>query len=340
MGRLKELDSLRGIACIFVLLFHYTTRYSKLFNTELTINLVDVRFGGMGVDLFFIISGFVIFLTIKKTTTPSEFLFKRFSRLYPTFWICVFLTFFVVRSSDLIIYHRSFSELFLNLSMVPGIFGVDRVDGVYWSLLPELAFYFLMFGLLLTKRTRSIDAISFVWLLATLLNSYRDIMPLRVLFNLDFGYLFIIGISFYKIKSGEAKWWNHLFIALSFLVSFLTREQAIERHFMTLVFIAVFYLFAYGKLKWIKLKPLIILGEISYALYLIHQFIGYVIINKLIKNGVENSIFLILIPSIITIIVAYAITFYIEKPIQLIMRNYFEKYRKNNITFRTKYLKR
>lgn len=320
MDRLKELDSLRGIACLSVLLFHYTTRYSEIFSTSLTTQLFDFKYGGLGVDLFFITSGFVIFLTIKKTTKPIDFVYKRFTRLYPTFWACVLLTFFVIRCSELVMYQRSFSELMINLTMVPDIFGAKRVDGVYWSLLPELLFYFLMFCLLLLNRTKNIDLLCLIWLLLIVLNSFKDIMPLRVLLNLNFGHLFIIGISFYKIKSEEAKWWNHLLVLGSFLAS-LVISDSLYKHVFLLLFIVVFYLFIYGKLKWIRLKPLIILGEISYALYLIHQFIGYFIINKLIESGIENGIFLLIIPSVITIALSYGITFYIEKPAQHFLRN-------------------
>ncbi len=277
--------------------------------------------------MFFIISGFVIFLTIKKNTKPIEFAYKRFTRLYPTFWICVFLTFFLIRSSDLVLYHRNFSELMINLTMIPDIFGVKRVDGVYWSLLPELMFYFLMFCMLLFKKIRHVDLLCFIWLLAISLNSLHDVMPLRVLLNLNFGHLFIIGISFYKIKSNEAKWWTHLLIFGSFLTSFVISDS-LYKHLFLLLFIVIFYLFVYDKLKWIKLKPLIILGEISYALYLIHQFIGYFIINTLIDNGVENNMLLILIPSVVTMSIAYGITFYIEKPAQLFLRNTWTKFHK------------
>jgi len=327
MGRLKELDSLRGIACLSVLLFHYTTKYSEIFSTSITTQLFNFKYGGQGVDLFFIVSGFVIFLTIKKNTKPVDFVYKRFTRLYPTFWICVLLTFFLIRYSDLIMYQRNFSELIYNLTMVPDVFGVKRVDGVYWSLLPELMFYFLMFCLLIVKKIKYIDSICFVWLLGILINNMHDIMPIRVLLNLKFAHLFIIGISFYKIKNKESKWWTHLLILCSFIVSIIISDSLHKPVFL-LFFIAIFYLFVYNKLNWIKLKPLIILGEISYALYLIHQFIGYIIINKLVNYGIENNFLLLLIPFTITVLLAYSITFYIEKPVQLFLRNTWQKYRK------------
>lgn len=94
--RFIELDALRGIAALSVMLFHYTAYYRKLFNTPFSEN-VDFKYGFYGVSLFFMISGFVIFMTIKKCNTASEFAFKRFTRLYPTFWVCVIITFLGVK---------------------------------------------------------------------------------------------------------------------------------------------------------------------------------------------------------------------------------------------------
>ena len=135
--RLIQLDIFRGIACLMVLLFHYTTQYSKIFKNQETIQLFDFKYGGLGVDLFFIISGFVIFMSINRNISPFQFLIKRFVRLYPTFWICVSITFCIVHFSELIQYKRSFLDFIVNLTMVPDVFGVPKVDGVYWSLLPE-----------------------------------------------------------------------------------------------------------------------------------------------------------------------------------------------------------
>jgi peptidoglycan/LPS O-acetylase OafA/YrhL len=57
-GRLFELDVLRGIAALGVMLYHYTTRYDKLFGHQDT-SYLDFSYGSLGVNLFFIISGFV-----------------------------------------------------------------------------------------------------------------------------------------------------------------------------------------------------------------------------------------------------------------------------------------
>src|ERR1700679_1685854 len=83
-GRLLELDCLRGIAVTLVITFHFTLNEPNLRRY--------FRFDCAGVELFFMISGFVIFLTIEKTTNYKDFLLSRFSRLFPAYWTCVTLT--------------------------------------------------------------------------------------------------------------------------------------------------------------------------------------------------------------------------------------------------------
>ena len=87
--RLKQFDALRGIAAISVCFFHIV-KYLKL---EVTYFGKIFQFGYMGVDLFFIISGFVIYMSLKNTKCIKEFWISRFTRLYPTYWFsCLFTT--------------------------------------------------------------------------------------------------------------------------------------------------------------------------------------------------------------------------------------------------------
>ncbi len=90
--RYQELDSLRGVAALMVVVFHFTMGRKEgqyLFNL-----------GNTGVELFFIISGFVIFMSINKMKNSKEFIINRFTRLYPTYWTCVTFTFILIAWSS------------------------------------------------------------------------------------------------------------------------------------------------------------------------------------------------------------------------------------------------
>src|SRR3954454_2537178 len=93
-GRFQELDVLRGLAALAVVLFHYLTRYDQIYTPRGDVPF-GFPFGTSGVELFFVISGFVIFMTLARCASASDFLISRFSRLYPTYWAAVLLTWII-----------------------------------------------------------------------------------------------------------------------------------------------------------------------------------------------------------------------------------------------------
>ncbi len=81
--RLVELDLMRFVAAVAVVLHHLVGSSFSWYRAT--------RLGFVGVELFFMISGFVILWTVNNKT-GFEFVCSRISRLYPSFWICVCLT--------------------------------------------------------------------------------------------------------------------------------------------------------------------------------------------------------------------------------------------------------
>src|SRR5260370_4199931 len=82
--RIKGLDGLRGIAAISVLLFHYTIVYGLLIE-PLNPMPFEAPYGRHGVELFFIISGFVILMTFENSLSVTDFALSPFARLFPVF---------------------------------------------------------------------------------------------------------------------------------------------------------------------------------------------------------------------------------------------------------------
>ena len=108
-------------------------------------------FGWVGVEIFFVISGFVIANSASKSS-PKEFLFGRALRLYPAVWVASTLSLLVL----LIFAREKASEFILPyfqaMLLIPkGIRG-QWLDAVYWTLAAEMAFYGLVFCTLLTKK--------------------------------------------------------------------------------------------------------------------------------------------------------------------------------------------
>lgn len=323
--RIGELDALRGLAALSVILFHYTTKYSQIFNSEFTISEFNFKYGHYGVQLFFMISGFVIFMTLDKIKNGKDFIFKRFIRLYPIYWICMIFTFIVTYVFQPG-FGRTFRDFIFSFTMIPGLLGAKAVDGAYWSLVPELFFYLLMFLALITGLKNKIIYIGFIWMTLILVNLLIDLpMQLQVILNLKWGILFLMGINYNYIYFYKSSWINHFQILCCVLLSLLM-EDALFPYFLIL-FAIVFYILAFKGLSFIAVKPLIVFGEISYALYLIHQFFGYTIQYNLIQSGVTSFWILILFPLVISVLVSYVFTYYLERPIinkgNMIYKKYF-----------------
>lgn len=314
MRRLQELDAIRGIAALSVVLFHYTTKYNEIF-TPKAMDLFEFNYGHFGVQLFFILSGFVIFMTINKVQSTSEFIYKRFIRLYPVFWICVIFTFTFTYFAQFERFERTFYEFLLSLTMIPEILQGRPIDGAYWSLIPELFFYTFIAIILKIKQLKNIEFICIAWLLLAFgIKIFNISKIVELLINADYCYLFIAGINFYKIYTKKATIYNHLIIVLCLIFSLFTNKLEVTS-FATFFFL-VFYLFSYNKLVFLgKIKVLVFLGFISYPLYLLHQFFGLIIINKLNNLGIENYFLLLTIPLALAIVLSWIITTYIEKPL-------------------------
>ena len=151
--RLRSLDGLRGVAILLVMGFHYFYAFAIPSNhTDLYpygdkfAGFPVFRYGYLGVELFFMISGFVIALTLEGCKTPREFVVRRFARIWPPLLFCSIVTFFVVRltsSPFSLSSHQSWENFLPSLTLTPKELwiwvspNVRLVDLVYWSLIVE-----------------------------------------------------------------------------------------------------------------------------------------------------------------------------------------------------------
>jgi peptidoglycan/LPS O-acetylase OafA/YrhL len=332
-GRLRELDCLRGMAAFAVLIAHYSYFIRVRYNLD--IGPVLSRWQGeYAVSFFFVISGFVIFMTLEKTRRPLDFVVSRFSRLFPSYWVGVIFTFSVVSLlglpppwyPDIHVGHAA-----LNLTMLHPWFFVDSVDGVYWTLIAELSFYFWMFlafSATLLARIRLLGCIGLaVWLANAILEHYQA-WPFpggklpevwRLSFLLQFGPLFLAGILYYLIWSGKGSARDHLLIALCLAVFegmlFLQwRGEGWLEFVVPPAIFGFFYLFIRNMLGFLVIRPLIFLGWISYPLYLIHSEAGRAIIRHLSETWEIDVRAAVALATIAIVLISTAITMLVEQP--------------------------
>jgi peptidoglycan/LPS O-acetylase OafA/YrhL len=228
------------------------------------------------------VSGFVIFWTLNRADNPLDFIVSRFSRLYPAYWCALLITFLIVSLYGLPGREVSSSDALINILMFQEYLRIPHVDGVYWTLAVELTFYFWMFVFYLRSGLGNVETIFSFVIGFSVLHSIGVIdIPTAIhkIFIMNYLPFFTAGICFYKIinQDDDVKR-NILYLAFSLLS---TAAIYSFKHFLVFsVFYIVFYLALSGRMMFLQFKPFVFMGGISYSLYLIHQNIGYVIINK------------------------------------------------------------
>lgn len=312
-GRLGELDALRGLAALAVVLFHFTTRYDiAIGHTDQM--LVTVPWGHFGVQFFFGISGFVIFMTLERTKRPMDFVVSRFSRLYPAYWAAIAVTTAVVWAGSLDQLRIPATAVLINLSMLQGLFGVPSVDGAYWTLLVELSFYAVMFGLYRLKLLGRIEWVLVGWIGLKWLWWLVPDLPFRVGVLLVQQYIpfFALGICAYRLYAKEKAVSAVAPVAAFAMITILAIDG--WQHFAVSVMVAaVFWAFAAGRAGWLAWPPLVWLGGVSYTLYLLHENIGWTAIAALAEMGVNSNLSAVVALGLVLGLAA-AITRFFERP--------------------------
>lgn len=330
-NRYEELDCLRGLAALAVVLFHFTYGYDNGFST-LSADKFYFRYGLLGVQLFFLISGFVIFMTLEKTKKAKDFVVSRFSRLYPAYWASIIAT--VVLTTALAVPFQSgmfeLKQVIINFTMLQYWFKIKDVDGAYWTLAVELTFYVIMLSVYLLKKQKFITWFCLVWLFLSICFATFEIPfenYINVILILKYAPLFVGGIVFYLLKKNPKDRHLHALVFLSLASeSYLLYQldSAFIVHSIVASFYIIFYLFVYDKLGFIVNKFLVFIGTISYSLYLVHENIGFGIIYWL-KKIADIQLFYLPITIFIIVVLAAFITFYIEKPAMKWIRSNYKK---------------
>ncbi|MGQ7945112.1 acyltransferase family protein [Flavobacterium sp. WC2509] len=329
-SRFFELDALRGLAAMAVVLFHYTYGIDNGKNT-FSANKFYFSYGYLGVDLFFLISGFVIFMTLDRTKRPFDFVVSRFSRLYPAYWAAIITT--ITLTSLLGAGDYSLKQIVVNITMFQYWLKIKDIDGAYWTLAVELTFYLIMWVLFVCKKLNYISFISIVWLFISAVFALFDVPfenYINVVFILKYAPLFIGGIAFYNMKTDEKNITNHILVILSYIsicIVFYSIHSDLVVYPIVALFYVIFYLFVYEKLFFLNNKVLLFLGSISYSVYLIHENVGIAIIKHL-ENIIDNQLFYLPITLSIILIAATIINKAIEKPALKWIRNQYKSHAK------------
>jgi len=333
--RISELDALRGIAAIGVLIFHYSIIYKvKLhtlnFNTDDPFPGFHFTFGEMGVDLFFVLSGFVIMMTSERVKSALDFAIARFVRLWPTFFVCCSITCIFLICFPMGISQR-LPVYLVNLTLVqPGFVKFPLIDGAYWSLHVEVEFYAIIFLLIIFKQTKKI--VFYFSLFTVLCLVYQLILLLFHTDNVahhDIGLIrhsgtFLTGIYCYRYyQTRDYKYLVGIgLLSFGVLLSHGLRNYTfgvIPHYFGNLLFIIVMlYVTLIGN-RFLRHEIFQFFGKISYSLYLLHQMIGFTVMHYLNTYGL-NLNYCAGFAFIFVVILASLVTYLVDVPAQKYLR--------------------
>ena len=313
--RLQSLDIMRGLAALAVLLFHYSVVLPRIVPAARPIPLAFSE-GGYGVHLFFIVSGFVILMSLERSTA-SQFLISRFTRLYPVYWLACLTTFAVLTLSHWIDYDVTPGEFLVNLTMLQSYLRVGDVDGVYWSLAYELGFYAFLFAALRLCGPRVVPILPYYMLAGAILFRFAAAYiphPLHLLLMINpYAELFGCGLSLYLLRTRGFSLAQAAILPAAPLVEALYdgwHGLIVVSLIVAVMSVACLSRWQPGRLA----RPLIWLGGISYALYLTHQMLGYAVIAQLQAMGVGPwASFAIALAA--ALLLAHALTYYWERPV-------------------------
>ncbi|MER5644085.1 acyltransferase [Streptosporangium sp. NPDC002524] len=303
-GRLAELDLLRFLAAIAVLAFHYFIAFASVWGdrpAELFPAISTLSgLGILGVELFFMISGFVILMSIWGRGLGA-FALSRLVRLYPAYWVSVAVTAAVygLTAATALDPKLSLGEYGINLTMLQRALGVYDANGVYWSLWVELRFYVLISILVIAGVTLN-RCLAFmgVWLLAAGYFAGSEEAWVDLVVMPKYAAYFVGGMAFFLMT----KFGPRLVLwCLAGISGGLAVSAALDRvagrienvgyaampvpEWAVVATVVGFYVLmamvALGWLGWLRWRGLVVLGALTYPLYLFHTPAAVLIVPAL-----------------------------------------------------------
>ena len=325
-GRLFALDSLRAIAALAVLFYHYTSGYEHVVGPHIQ-PVLHVQFGYLGVDLFFVISGFVIAWTLQRSGSLTDFAIGRIARLYPAYLAGAAITGAVVFGLGFNPMHIQTSDVAWNAIIgLPQLVNANNLDASYWTLGLEISFYVMAAVATSGFLKLRFEIFCLMWLVASL--SARTWFPghlrLQLLLVSHYSPLFVAGAMLFALLPAMQP--DRLSFATfvgAMAMCFIGADPLslrLANGVGLCLFVGLVFAAATGRLPFLNFRPLVAVGQASYSLYLIHQIVGYWVISNFEQTGI-SPIVAIAAATCLAIAAAIGLRTLIEVPSQRLIRN-------------------
>ncbi|RCG20220.1 acyltransferase [Sphaerisporangium album] len=333
------MDGLRLLAALMVCFYHYTGRSGQiaqiwgqspkeLFPTALW---TSASYGSLGVQIFFVISGFVICMS-SWGRTLGDFFRSRVARLYPAYWVAIALVtaacFVLPSVSEPLRLH----EILVNLTMLQQPTGVNRVLAVCWTLWVEMRFYLLFALFVIWKGAtyRRVVIFCCLWTVATGLAQVADNALLSEIVMQDYAPFFVGGLALYLIHryGGDLLSWG--IVAVSWMLgqyyaTITLWDPAVTKVFHMrspyLILLVVTFAFAsvavvaMGWLRWANWRWLTFAGALTYPFYLVHEHLGWFAITVLHRRLHLGAVPTLVASIASMLVIAWLVHRLVERPL-------------------------
>ncbi|AIR99972.1 acyltransferase family protein [Streptomyces glaucescens] len=339
--RLYVIDGIRLAAALLVALHHYagTNRANQPGNAIWDRPVSDLMpswfhvasYGWIGVEIFFVISGFVICMSCWGRT-PKDFFVSRVIRLYPAYWCAVLFTTAVLAALPGVWERLPLREVLFNLTMLQEGSKVPNVDPVYWTLWAELRFYLLFLVVVAMGLTyRRVVVFCCVWGAAAMLAPVAKFPLLVLVANPTGAWYFIAGLALYLMHRFGPDLLLCGILGMAWLMGQLELGERVEFEqvsswrgavviytFFLLLMIAV----ALGHTDRVRWKWLVTAGALTYPLYLTHYMAGTAFIDRL-RDTMDPRL---LVVTVIAgfLVLSWLIHRLVERPLARLLRRGLE----------------
>ncbi|MFJ2953261.1 acyltransferase family protein [Streptomyces sp. NPDC087270] len=339
---MRALDGLRLVAALMVCAYHYAGRGGDIDQSwgrspaEVFPHLAGpFSYGCLGVEIFFVISGFVICMSGWGRDLKS-FTVSRVTRLYPAYWAALIIVTAAFALAGRHVVSRP--DLLTNFTMLQMPAGAERVLGVCWTLWAEMRFY-LLFALAVVwpgATRRRVLVFCAAW---TVLALYADtsgeafaktaLMP-------EYAPFFVAGMGMYLVYrfGHDAMSWG--VVAVGFL---LGQRNAVKAnvapahmsvfHHRTEFGVIAVVAFGFAAVAAVTLVPsisrlnwrwLTTAGALTYPFYLVHDHLGTVTVAVLVHSTVLPPAVVLLLAAGMMLVLAWLLHRLVEKPLAPLLK--------------------
>lgn len=344
-NKYASIEGLRGLSAILVIIHHSFISWGYfqigiIWRKDSFIHMVDktvpekvvnalTLLGDIGVCFFFMITGFLFYDKLIKSKgkyDPYKFYIKRFFRIVPVYYFVILLVFITVFLTGLPKFESLKQEIYSFSSWLTfGILEIETISslmsgslliaGVVWTLAIEWIFYtFIPVLSVFTKNKKTSILFVFIVFVGCFLTScsYENFNS-DITFPFAFGMLSSLFVNYYKSKIFDMKKSLFSVVALIFFWNIVFEDYYEISYIHYLIMGLFFILISNGNTIFgiLSSKIFIMLGKISYSIYLVHGLVLFWINGVLMKNNnyLTNSV----IATILTLTISVFTYYYIER---------------------------